>query len=218
MRSATERLRGKAMPIVATVMLSVMLGICVSAPTRADEPVRAVWQVQDIYFPYFGLTTYYSCDGLRDKVRGVLKKLDVRDDYIVSIAGCVDMTGAVHTPSVSMVVANAVPATDDTAKAFAADPKRAKLLARLESKDKTPETPHSDAPFDAVPRQVTLYAKEKSDVGASGDCELLEQMQRFVFPKLGVKVLKDRVSCTPGQGVAGNPSLDVELLVEAKAS
>jgi len=211
MRSTTQRLRGKAMPIVVTVML----GICVSAPTHADEPVRAVWQVQDIYFPYFGLTTYYSCDGLRDKVRGVLKKLNVRDDYIVSIAGCADMTGVVHTPSVSMVIANAVPATDDTAMAFAADPKRAKLVARLERKGKTPETVNSDAPFDAVPRQVTLYAKERFDVGAAGDCELLEQMQRVVFPKLGVKVLKDRVSCTPGQGVVGNPSLDVELLVAA---
>jgi hypothetical protein len=114
-----------------------------------------------------------------------------------------------------MVVANAVPATEETTKAFAADPKRAKLFARLERKDKTPI---SDVPFDAVPRQVTLHAKGKSDVGASGDCELLEQLQRFVFPKLGVTVLKDRVSCTPGQGTVGNPSVDVELLVAAQAT
>jgi hypothetical protein len=187
----------------------------VSALTRADEPVRAVWQVQDIYFPYWGLTTHYSCDGLRDRVRDYLKQLVESDNYIVSIAGCVDMTGAVRMPSVSMLVANAVPATEEMAKAFAADPKRAKLVARLERKDKILI---SDEPFDAVPRQVTLHAKDKFDVGASGDCELLEQLQRFVFPKLGVTVLKDRVSCTPGQGTVGNPSVDVELLVAAQAA
>jgi hypothetical protein len=151
-------------------------------------------------------------------VRGVLKQLSVRDDYIVSIAGCEDFTGPVRSPSVNLVVANAVPATDETAKAFAADPKRAKLVARLERKSKSPDKiSMADIPFDAVPKQVTLFAKDKFDAGAAGDCELLEQMQRIVFPKLGVKVLKDRVSCTPGQGTVGNPSVDVELLVAAQA-
>jgi hypothetical protein len=152
-----------------------------------------VWQVQDIYFPYFGLTTHYSCDGLRDRVRSILKQLQVRDDYLVNIAGCTEMTGPAWNPSVRMIVANAVPATDETAKAFAADPKRAELLARLHKKNKTPT---SDAPFDAMTRRVTLHAKDYAGPGASGDCELLEQLHRYVLPKLGATVLRDGVSCT----------------------
>jgi hypothetical protein len=208
MRSATQLLRVKF--IAATAL--VLLGTNAAAPARADEAVRAVWHVQDISFPYFGLTTHYSCDGLRDRVRSILKQLQVREDYLVSVGGCTEVTGPVWNPSVHMIIASAVPATDETTKAFAADPKRAELLARLQRKNKTPS---SDAPFDAIARRVTLYAKDNAGPGVSGDCELLEHLHRFVLPKLGANVLRDGVSCTPHQGTVGNPSIEVELLVAA---
>jgi hypothetical protein len=211
MRSAIELLRAKTVMAIAVATF-----LCTSAlmPAHADDTVRAVWQVQDIYFPYFGFTTHYSCDGLRDKVRATLKQLGVREGYLVNSAACTDLIGPERSPSVRIVVANAVPASDEVVNTFATDPNRAKLVAQLQKKSKTPI---GDAPFDAIPKRVTLHAKDSSDVGAAGDCELLEQLQRVVFPKLGVKVLRDNVSCTPHQGTVGNPSIEVELLVAAPA-
>jgi shikimate kinase len=192
------------------VIAGSLFGIGTIPWVHADESVRAVWNVQEIHLPYFGLTTQYSCDGLRDKMRELLKQLSVREDFVVSVGGCIEISGPTRNPSVRIVVANAVPATDEVAKAFATDPKRAELLARLQRKSKEPV---SEAAFDAMPKRVTLYAKDTASAGASGDCELLEHLHRYVLPKLNAKVLKDNVSCTPHQGSAGNPSMEVALLV-----
>jgi hypothetical protein len=210
MRSAIKLLRVKLVLVIA----GSLLGVGTMPLAHADEAVRAVWNVQEIYLPYFGLTTHYSCDGLRDKMRGLLKQLGVREDYVVSVGGCTELAGPTWNPVVRIIVANAVPATDETAQAFAADPKRAKLLAQLQRKSKDPGNKiASEIAFDATLKRVTLYAKDNSSPGAAGDCELLEQLHRFVLPKLGATVTKDNVSCTPHQGSAGNPSMEVELLV-----
>lgn len=193
--------------------VALVLGSGVATPARADETVRAVWNVQEIFLPYFGLTTQYSCDGLRDKMREYLTQLGVREDYLVHVAGCTSITGPVRNPSVVMVVANAVPATDEIAKTFANDPKRAELLARMQRKAKGKTT--SDEPFDAVVKRVVLRSKTSVSPGASGDCELLEQVRRDVLPKIGATIIRDDVRCTPYQGTVGNPSMEVEVLVAA---
>jgi hypothetical protein len=213
MLSATKLVRVKTF----LALVCAVFGASAIAPARADETVRAVWNVQEIYLPYFGITTYYSCDGLRDRVRDLLGQLGVREDFIVTAVGCTELSAPSRTPTARIIVANAVPATDEVAKAFATDPKRAELLARLQKKSKAPM---SDEPFDAFTKRVTLRAKDKhsTGVGASGDCELLEQMHRFVFPKIGAKVINDDVSCMPHQGSVGNPSIEVELLVAVPAA
>jgi len=213
MRPFTGSLRSCSRQLRATTALLVFLsaGFGMSSLARADETVRAVWHVQEIHLPYFGLTTQYSCDGLRDKMREVLKQLGVREDFVVRVS-CTELTGPVRNPSVHMVVANAVAATDEITKAFATDPKRAELLARLQRKAKVPA---SDEPFDAVLKHVVLRAKDRQSASTVGDCELLEQVRRDVLPKLGAKVLKDDMSCTPYQGTVGNPRIELELLVAA---
>jgi hypothetical protein len=84
---------------------------------------------------------------------------------------------------------------------------------------KKSKTPYGDEPFDAIAKRATLFVKEDNDrgVGGSGDCELLEQVRRFVLPKLGAVVSNDNVRCTPHQGIVGNPHMDVELLVGVPA-
>jgi len=208
MRQTFSKLRTKALIVAAVCALSTGA----FAPAQADESVRAVWKVQEITLPYFGLTTHYSCDGLRDKMREILTDLGAREDFLVRIAGCTSLTGPERLPSVVMVLATAVPANDETTKMFASDPKRAELLARMQKAAKGGMT-YSDEPFDAVMKQVTLRSKDTVSPGASGNCELLEQMKRDVLPKIGAKVVSDNVRCTPHQGTPGNPTMTVEVLV-----
>lgn len=212
MRRSLSLFRAKTFAAVLALVFAG--GAATSA--RADETVRAVWNVQEIFLPYFGLTTQYSCDGLRDKMREYLTQLGVREDFLVHIAGCTSIRGPVRNPSVAMVVANAVPATDEMAKTFAGDPKRAELLARMQRKAKG-KTTTSDEPFDAVLKRVVFRSKTSVSPGASGDCELLEQVRRYVLPKIGAKVIRDDVRCTPYQGTVGNPSMEVEVLVAVPA-
>jgi len=41
----------------------------------AAATVNAVWVEREVTFTYMPLTSYYSCDGLRDKVRWILREL-----------------------------------------------------------------------------------------------------------------------------------------------
>ena len=70
-----ERLRRLAICAMASL---VMIGVGSSA--RAQAPVKAEWQVQEIFLSYLGFTSLYSCDGMRDRVAGWIDQLGARDN------------------------------------------------------------------------------------------------------------------------------------------
>ena len=71
-----------------------------AADAAAAAPaVRAVWVERKQLFTYFGENTYYSCDGLRDKVRYILKQVGARDDLVVS-ASCILSGGGIEANNV----------------------------------------------------------------------------------------------------------------------
>jgi hypothetical protein len=194
------------------LLIMVAIASFASLPSYGEDTIRAAWKVQEIHLPYFGLTTHYSCEGLRDKVQAYLEQLGVRKDAVVSVGVCDSISGPAWHPSVNITIAHAVPANDEQAKEFANDANRAKLIARLQRK-KSAQAVVTDEPFDAVMKRVTLFAKDRSNTSSAGDCELLEQVRRDVLPKLDAKVIKDGVRCTPYQGSVGNPRMEVELLI-----
>src|SRR5690242_12321576 len=62
-------------PAALACLLGATAWAAENAPTAAGEPQSAVWTEKELTFVYQGFTTRYSCDGLRDKVRGVLLDL-----------------------------------------------------------------------------------------------------------------------------------------------
>lgn len=193
------------------LLMLVAIASFAAMPSYGEDTIRAAWKVQEIHLPYFGLTTHYSCEGLRDKVQAYLEQLGVREDAVVSVGVCDNISGPAWHPSVNITLAHAVPASDEQAKEFANDANRAKLIARLQRKKSAQVI--TDEPFNAVRKRVTLFAKDRSNTSSAGDCELLEQVRRDVLPKLDAKVIKDGVRCTPYQGSVGNPRMEVELLM-----
>jgi hypothetical protein len=176
---------------------------------RATE--QAIWRVQEIYFAYFGLTTHYSCDGLRDRVRFMLSELGVQESSHVQIAGCTDLSGPAYNPSVRIILAYPVAATDDNIKAAAQDAKRAELVATLKRRSKS-KLEFGLEPFDAERLNVVLLSKAQTPTSASGDCELLEQIRDHVIKPMGGTIVKDELRCIPYQGTAGNSRLTAEVL------
>src|SRR5262245_47761701 len=64
-----------------------------AAETSTDS-VPAVWADKELTFVYLGFTTRYSCDGLRDKMRGVLLDLGADKKTLkVTQLGCSSSTG-----------------------------------------------------------------------------------------------------------------------------
>jgi hypothetical protein len=197
--------------MLASVMVLIGHRAIAETPPAAE---KAVWQVQDMHLNYFGITTHYSCDGIRDRVRAVLDQLGVAAAR-VTVGACTELSGPSRNPSVRIVAAYPVPATDENLKLIANDPKRGDLLASLQKKSKVAITAE---PFDAERLQVVLASKSQSPSSASGDCELLEQMRDQIIKKMGGTVVKDDLRCIPHQGSAGNSRLTVEMLSAKSAS
>ena len=191
--------------------ITCLAGVGYVGAAQAEAPVKAVWTVQELTVPYFGLTTQYSCDGIRDRVRKILSDLGAKDHSVVSVSGCTELVGPTKNPTVHIVVLHPVPA--EAAKSVQTDEaKRAKLLATLKRAGKHEPTAE---PFDAVTKKVILSSKDSASTSAAGDCELLEQMRDYVFKPMGAKILKDDVRCTPYQGTVGNLRMEVEVLAPA---
>ena len=75
----------------ALSLMAVVLCASVALPLRAAElaaagvPMAAVWKQRKVEFHYFGRTSRYSCDGLRDKMRAMLLEMGARQDLRVPV-------------------------------------------------------------------------------------------------------------------------------------
>ena len=179
------------------------------AVTTADDPavVSAVWIERDVQLHYMGFTSYYSCDGLRDQVRRILKELGARPGFKVTARNCVNLTGPEWMPAVRIVAALPVEATPEVLAELASDASKRELVARVQGKSATEAT----AQFPARVRRVEFRSGGTSFL-QDGDCELMEQMRNRVFGPLGVKVVEDSLRCVPRQVSIGSIRMTVEVL------
>ena len=186
------------------------------ADTVPAAPVNAVWvEVQHNFF-YVGHTSYYSCDGLREKVRYILEQAGARPDLKV-IASCVQSGGMGVEPMPSVRIKAAFPAEampEVLAKLAAEAPQR-ELVARV--KGTGAQLAEETAEFPAVWRRVEFEGRGRSRV-EDGDCELLEQMVEQVLVPAGVRVAAEsRLHCVPHQVPVGSVRLVVDTLQKSRA-
>ena len=178
-----------------------------AAPDAAA--VNAVWVEHDVTLNYMGLTSYYSCDGLRDKVRWVLGQLGARPGFKVTTRGCVRVTGPEVMPSVRIVAAMPAAATPEILAQLAADASKQELAARVQGK--SAPAAEATAQFPARVKRVKFTSSPVDDL-RDGDCELMEQLRDGVFGALGVRVVEDRMRCVPRQVTPGSVQMTVEVL------
>jgi hypothetical protein len=163
-----------------------LLAMLASLPAAADSGsyMPSVWKEQHVEFSYFGRTSRYTCDGMRDKVLAMLIDLGARRDLRISTHGCDDFRNhlSLHgmNPSLSIVFSSPA-AAEVTAK-----PLHAGDLAAV------------DARFEAF----TLTSDAFRNMGI-GDCELVEEFARQILPKLATRGVKRDINCVPYQ-VSGN--------------
>lgn len=182
----------RALSLAAFLLLP---GVCASAaePQARGATVAAVWKHQKLEFQYFGRTSRYSCDGLRDKVRAMLLEMGARSDLRLRTRGCeigrVDLAGL--NPGLSIEFFSAAPRAD------------------------TEKEPVSVAdgvqPFDA--RYADFDFRQDAFRNLSvGDCELVEEFARQVLPKFVLRQLKQDITCVPFQRSGGRYLVSGEVL------
>lgn len=164
----------------------VLLGATAFAAPQGAA-ADAVWASRQVTFLYQGFTTRYSCDGLRDKVTGMLSKLGARR-LVVRAYGCTRATGVEPFPGVKVTMQVLVPASSQrpelAASAVAAHWRTVVLM-----------------PDNAVPQE-------------QGNCELIEQFKETFLPLFTTRHIRYQSTCIPHQLTLGT-HLSVEVLMPA---
>jgi hypothetical protein len=206
---------------------SVLAAGQVSAPSTAApvapaasaddaQTVMAVWVQKEVNFPYVGLTSYYSCDGIRDKVRQILKHIGARPGFKVTVRSCVNDAGAgrelggvERMPWVYITAALPQPATVELLAELSTPDPKGELVARATGKPAA--TAEATEQFPARWRRVELVGRPIGPV-QWGDCELVDQMAQVAFAQLGARIVMNQTTCVPRQVSPGSIRLTLEVL------
>jgi len=182
---------------VPALLGAVVLGCLMSAPLWADgsaaneggaagEGVPAVWADKELTFVYQGFTTRYSCDGLRDKMRGVLLDLGAdKNSLKVTELGCSSPTGRPDPfPGVK---------------------------AKMRVLQPVGGSAGEQKPIAAHWQAIDLKPRDSFTVD-SGECELMEQVHQKVLPLFSVRNVQFSDNCVPHQASPARPVLKLEAL------
>jgi hypothetical protein len=172
-------------PALVVGLLSSSVWAAEGAAEGSAAGVPAVWTDKELTFVYQGFTTRYSCDGLRDKMRGVLLDLGAEKKTLkVLQLGCSSPAGRPDPfPGVRVKMRVLQPASGSVA-------------------DKT-------AAAHWKPVDLKLRDAFTTD---SGECELVEQIRHKVLPLFATRNVELKTTCIPHQATAARPSLKLEVL------
>lgn len=204
-------MRRSWMAVLAAV-LPVCSGVAASEPPAQPAPtVNAVWVEQEFNFFYAGFTSYYSCDGLEGKLEWLLRELGAREGFEVRARGCVNLSGPELMPGARIVAAMPFEATPELLAELAQDDSRRELAARATGDGS--KVTEATAQFPARTRRIEFKSSRSGLADLQdGDCELMDQAVRQLFPKLGVRVVDGGTSCVPKQVTLGAVRMTVEVL------
>jgi hypothetical protein len=175
----------------------------------APDTVQAIWKHQEISFYFQSFTTFYSCTGLEGKLERIMRALGVHAKVRVRSADCPSSVASM--PRVVMKVASPVEATPE---AYAERDKN-KSVRELTERVKGGKSTNPLDSLEEFPAQWRKVSLTRGRLALEpGDCELIEELQRKVLPKLAVRITDDDVQCSPNQLTLGQPRLQVEALME----
>lgn len=199
---------------MAGLLCALPLLAAAQEPTAATpEAVDAVWVEREVNFTYMPLTSYYSCDGLRDKVRWIFRQLGARSDLRVSTRGCMEARGPEFFPGVRIVAAFPAAATPEVLAQVASDAAQRQLDAKGKGKGKAQPVADPTVPFPARAKRVEFRSSMSAGTGLQdGDCELMEQLRDQVFGQYGIRVVEERIHCVPRTVTIGAVRMTVEVL------
>ena len=188
----------------AVLLLATAVG---SAQSRADETiVDAVWKPQRMNFVYRGYSTLYTCSGLQQKLRRILRTVGARGGLELRAYSCDD---SLATARFQIALTSPVEATPENVEQLTAYDSRAELVARVRG-DQLASAEDLER-FPAVWKTIS-FARSREMKLAPGDCELVQQLRQHILPRMSVQIVSDQVRCSQF-GNIGKPQLTVSALV-----
>lgn len=193
--------------VSATVAGFALLLTSAAAPAAPDY-VTAVWRQQSLEFAYQGTTTAYSCNTLQRRLEAILRSVGARDGISIVMQRCTDQADAY----VQITLESPVEATEANVAAVTQHTSTAELVAKV--RNEALPTSENIERFPAEWKTVSM-SRDKALKLDSGDCELVKQLRRDVFPRLSIRIVRDNLRCSVSFGNVGQPQLSVAALVAA---
>lgn len=158
--------------LFSAMLLAVLPALATSATTPASTaPVAAQWKKHEVEFVYHGFTSYYTCDGLEEKVRQILLHFGARKGAKAIATGCpYGPSSPSHTAWVKAEFESLV----------AGDPEGG--ASAVESSWQALE----------------LRPRRPSWMG-DGECEIVEQLKPLLTASFALQDLDYRTRCVPHQ-------------------
>jgi hypothetical protein len=188
---------------------AIPLGAYATTASDDSAAVQSTWKPQEIRYSYTGFTTAYGCEAYESKVKEILTTLGAHPQTKVRASGCRLDRPARHF-FVTITTATPV-ATSDSASSTEVKSEEA-LLKRLGAR-----TNLTEEQFTAAWKTVDLTRDRKLDL-QPGDCELIEGLRDHVLQKLSIRIVADKVYCTPNQLSIQTPELQVSALVPVRSA
>lgn len=177
--------------VLSRSALAAIAATLLSLPAMAAQPstTHAVWVPRHISFTYEGITTHYSCDGLRDRVVHMLRKLGARD-LKVRETGCMRGFGPETFPGLKVKMKVLVPAHEASggSRRVAAHWHKVRLMSALSNMDQ------------------------------AGECELAQQFRHAFLPAFEARhIVLQGTPCVPNRVEIGT-YLSAEVLVADRSA
>jgi len=228
--SSKTRISRTTRPARGTAAWIAVPLLAMSSGAAAQEQTASIWKAQEINFTYSSSTSIYSCGALRSRVVSMLRAVGAHEDLKVSVNGCdeflfpepastirsrqPDLFGNFNRDrnqfaSVHIRLRSPIEATPDAIAELEKTKGYRELLGRVTNSSAAIQ--EAAAQFPAQRQLISL--SYKSLRLEPEECELIEQMIRDVFPKLGVRVVESSMTCIPRQVSLLKPRLKVEALI-----
>lgn len=191
-------------PIVAAIVSLLISSGALAAP----DYTTAIWKAQSLEFAYHGTMTAYSCTTLQRRLEAILRSVGARDTLSVVMQRCTDQSGA----HVRITLESPVEATPTNIEAATRHDGTDTLIARV--RNQSLPTAENIERFPATWKTLSM-SRDKELRLDSGDCELVKQLRREVFPRLAIRIVHDNLRCSAAFPNLGQPQLSVAALVAA---
>jgi hypothetical protein len=194
-------------PASASLAGIALLSISTTTPAAPDY-IPAIWRQQSVEFAYQGTATAYSCDTLQRRLEAILRSVGARDGISIVMQRCTDQADAY----MQITLESPVVATEANIAAVTQHTSTDELVAKV--RNEALATPENIERFPAEWKTVSM-SRDKTLKLDSGDCELVKQLRREVFPRMSIRIVHDNLRCSVAFGNLGQPQLSVAALVAA---
>jgi hypothetical protein len=196
--SGKERamLRNILRPTAAMLAACAALAVLAAPAVAGETPVPGVWQRHEYLLSYAGFTSHYSCEGIEDKLKLLLKAAGARDD-VHAIGSCSNPSGGPSQIASARVTFYTL--VLQSAAALASTPR--------------PVTRPAAVPEPGIGAWKTVeFRAGRPNWLEEGDCELVEQFDHELLPLFTTRNRDSHMTCVPHQRVLGGIALRFETL------